>query len=125
MVEAPGTVAGVTAFDKLDDAPVPKLLIAVTINVYAVPLVSPAKVAVWVEPPVVTVWPPGLAVILYPVIDEPPVDAGALQLTEASALPAVAVTLMGAPGTVAGVTVFDKLDDAPVPTLLVAATSNM
>jgi hypothetical protein len=56
------------------------------------------------------------------VITEPPVEDGALQLTVACVLPAVAVTLLGAPGIVAGVTALDALDDAPVPTLLVATT---
>ncbi len=38
------------------------------------------------------------------------------------ALPAVAVPMVGAPGTVAGVTVFDAADAAPVPMALVAVT---
>ena len=44
MIGAPGTVAGalgVTLFDAADAAPVPIALVALTINVYAVPLVSP------------------------------------------------------------------------------------
>ena len=55
LVGAPGSVAGVTALDALDDAPVPTVLIVVTMNVYAVPLVSSANVAMSVEPPAVTV----------------------------------------------------------------------
>ena len=52
----------------------------------------------------------------------PPFDAGAVKLTLACALPAVAETLVGAPGTVAGVTDDDAVDAEPVPTELVAVT---
>ena len=37
-------VAGVTPLDALESAPVPTLLIAATLNVYAVPLLSPVTV---------------------------------------------------------------------------------
>jgi hypothetical protein len=37
--------AGVTEFDAPDAGPVPTALVAVTVNVYAVPLVSPLTVA--------------------------------------------------------------------------------
>ena len=55
----------------------------------------------------------------------PPFDAGAVKLTEACAFPAVAVPMVGAPGTVAGVTLFEAPDAAPVPTELVAFTVNV
>jgi len=59
-VGAPGTVAGVTLFDAADAALVPTAFVAVTVKVYAVPLVSPVTVIVplpaWVSVPV---WPPG------------------------------------------------------------------
>ena len=50
--------------------------------------------------------------------------AGAVHETVACALPATAVTPVGAAGTVGamGVTAFDAALAAPVPTLLVAAT---
>ena len=41
MVGAPGTVAGVTLLDAAEGAPLPFALVAVTVNVYAVPLASP------------------------------------------------------------------------------------
>ena len=49
---------------------------------------------------------------------------GAVQLTLAVPLPAVAVTPVGAPGAVgaAGVTALDALDAGPVPIKLVAVT---
>ena len=41
MVDEPGTPAGVTAADPADGAPGPTPLVATTLNLYAVPLVSP------------------------------------------------------------------------------------
>jgi hypothetical protein len=52
----------------------------------------------------------------------PPVVEGAVKLTVAVLFPAAAVPIAGAPGTVAGVTLMDAADGAPVPTLLVAVT---
>ena len=66
--------------------------------------------------------PPGLAVALYCVITAPPLLVGAVKLTLAEALPAVAAPIVGAPGTFAGVMLFDAADAAPVPAELVAVT---
>jgi hypothetical protein len=55
----------------------------------------------------------------------PPLLAGAVKLTAACALPGVAATPVGAPGTVAGVTADDAALVAPVPTALVALTVNV
>ncbi len=57
----------------------------------------------------------------------PPLEAGAVQLTVACPLPGVAVTAVGAPGTVEllGVTLFDGADAGPVPTAFVAVTVNV
>ena len=58
-------------------------------------------------------------------IAEPPFDAGAVNVTVACALPAVAVAPVGAPGTVAGVTgvtLFDAAEGALGPTAFVAVT---
>jgi len=52
----------------------------------------------------------------------PPVPEGAVKLTVALLLPAVAVPMVGVPGTVAGVALLEAADGAPVPTLLVAVT---
>ena len=49
----------------------------------------------------IAVMPPGLDVTVYPVITLPPVLDGATKATLAEAFPAVATTLVGAPGTVA------------------------
>jgi len=52
----------------------------------------------------------------------PPFEAGGVKLTVAWALPAVAVPIVGAPGTVAGVTLLEGLEAGPVPIALVAFT---
>jgi hypothetical protein len=56
-----------------------------------------------------------------------PPSFGAVQVTVAEPLPAVAETAVGAPGTVVpmGVTAADGADAEPVPTALVADTVNV
>ena len=59
---------------------------------------------------------------------EPPSLAGAVQVTVACAVPAVAVPMVGAPGTVAaeaGVTELEAAEAGPVPMALVALTVNV
>jgi hypothetical protein len=56
------------------------------------------------------------------VIGLPPVDVGALKVTVALEFPAEAVTEVGAPGTVDGVTAFDAVEAGPVPLALIAVT---
>ena len=81
-----------------------------------------------VAPVVVHCAPPGDAVTVYPVIADPPFEAGATQLTVAEASPAIAVAPVGAPGAVmvgpedTGMTVLLGLDAALVPSLFVAVT---
>ena len=57
---APGTVTGVTLLDATEAGPVPKLLVAVTVKVYRVPLVRPPITMGEVVP--VAVMLPGLDV---------------------------------------------------------------
>ena len=57
-------------------------------------------------------------------IDEPPVDDGALQLTTAWVSPTVTETLVGTPGTVAGVAALEGDDAGLLPLVLVAVTVN-
>ena len=66
-----------------------------------------------------------VAVTVYPVMGEPPVDVGAVQVTVAVPLPAVAATADGAPGTVIGITELDAPEAGPVPTALMAATEKV
>jgi len=56
------------------------------------------------------------------VIVEPPLSVGAVQVTTASPSPAVALTPVGVPGTVVGVTALDATDTDESPAALVAAT---
>ena len=56
---------------------------------------------------------------------EPPVLAGGVNATEARALPAVAGPMVGAPGTVVGVTLLEAAEAGPVPTAFVAVTVNV
>ena len=55
-------------------------------------------------------------------IAEPPLSAGAVQLTLTAALPLVAVTLVGLAGTVAGVIGAEAVEARPVPMALDAVT---
>jgi hypothetical protein len=66
--------------------------------------------------------PEGFDVTVYPVMTLPPVDVGAVKLTVAWALPGVAVPIVGAPGTAAGVTGLEAPDDRLVPARFVAVT---
>jgi hypothetical protein len=66
----------------------------------------------------------GDEVTVYPVIALPPFDAGALQLTIEEALATVPETLVGAPGTVLGVTDVD-VPASELPVALVAITLNV
>jgi len=62
-VEATAVEAGITAFEGFDALPVPALLVAVTVKVYEVPLVSPVMVCVRaVEPALESVPPAGIEV---------------------------------------------------------------
>ena len=61
-------------------------------------------------------------------IGDPPFDDGAVKDAVAEALPATAVTPVGAPGTVAcatGVTGLDAPEAGPVPAAFVALTVNV
>ena len=62
---------------------------------------------------------------VYEVMAEPPFDAGGVNATIARPLPAAVAVMAGAPGTVAGVTLFEGADAGPVPRALVALTVNV
>ena len=55
----------------------------------------------------------------------PPVEEGAVKATLAWALPAVATGLVGAPGTVTGVTAADAAEATEFPAALVATTEKV
>ena len=120
-----GTVLGVVAALASDSDEVPIALVAVTVNVYAVPLTRPVIVAILTTPFVLAVTPPGDAVTVYPVIGEPPLLTGAVHDTAAWAFPGVAVTAVGAPGTVFGVTATLGIEASELPAALAAVTVNV
>jgi hypothetical protein len=97
MVKLITVAAGVTDALAADAAPVPTAFVAVTVNVYAVPLLKPVTVSGLDAPDAVK--PPGLDVTVKLVIAEPPLFAGAENETvdEASS-PLVALTPVGGPG---------------------------
>ena len=67
LTGAPGSVAGVNAFDAAEAEPVPVPFVAVTVNVYDVPFVSPVTVHHVFD--VTHVTPPGDDVTVYDVGD--------------------------------------------------------
>jgi len=121
-VGAPGGLSGVTATGVGDDSgPLPMAFVACTVNVYWMPFVSPfTTTLVAFAPLTVAVKPPGVDVAVYERILLPPLFPGSVQLTVACAFPATALTFVGAPGSVAGVTALDGADAGPGPTPFVA-----
>ena len=92
---------------------------AVTVKVYAVPLVSEETV---IGDPPVPVLPPGEDVAVNVVAPVP--AAPAVYGTDADAFPAEAVPIVGAPGRLPAVTELDEADVA-VPNDVVAVTVNV
>jgi hypothetical protein len=122
IVGASGTVAGVTELLVADAVLVPTAFVAVTVKVYDTPFVSPVTV-IGDEPPVALI--PVFDVTVYVVIAEPPFEPGAEKVIVACPSPRVAVPMVGASGTAAGVAEFEALDAVLVPTLFVAVTVNV
>jgi hypothetical protein len=96
---------GVTELEALDAGPVPAELLAVTVKVYACPLVSPVT-TIGEFAPLTGATSAGEVVTVYPEMDMPPVLVGALKATLACVSPAVAAPMVGAPGAT-GLTVKD------------------
>src|SRR5688572_27933708 len=90
---------GIEGAEAVDAAPVPAELVAARVQVYGVPLVSPATTSGLEAPVAVT--PPGEQVALYPVMAAPPWNAGGVKAIETCWLPAVTDVIAGAPGTTA------------------------
>jgi len=111
----------VIELDAADAADVPLTFVAVTVNVYDVPLLKPDTV-IGEEP--VPVAPPGLAVAVNVDTAAPPV-APAVYATVALPFPAVADPMVGACGTVVAVMLFEALDAEEVPAADVAVTLNV
>jgi hypothetical protein len=108
----------------VEAGPVPTPFVAVTVKVYDDPLLRPDTVHVVDD--VVQVWFPTFEVTVYERIDVPPFDDGAVHVTDALPVPAVAAeAFVGAPGWVTGVNEFDALEAEPVPVPFVAVTVNV
>lgn len=132
-VGAEGAPTVVIELEALDAEPVPAELVALTVNVYAVPAVKPAieivpLPACEIDP----VIPPGDEVAVYEVIAAPPLEAGAVKETFAVVAPVVvAITDVGAPGADAPPDVVMELEarefrvELPPPYEYVAPTINV
>jgi hypothetical protein len=92
----------------------------VTEKVYEVPFVRDATVQL-VAVVVVQDATPGEAVTVYPVMGDPPLNVGAVQLTTEDSFAIVAETDAGALGLVAGITGSD-VAPGPEPSAVVATT---
>ena len=68
---------------------------------------------------------PGFEVTVYPVIAEPPLLAGAVNVTVTCAFPSVAVPIVGAPGVVEGITEFEAALAGLLPVAFVATTTKV
>ena len=121
-VGAFGAVAGTIEFDVPDCVLVAYALLAVTVNVYVVPFERPV-IVIGEEPPV-AVKPPMFEETVYVVIADPPFETGAVNETVAWPLPAVALTPVGTPGAVTGITEFVAAEAELVPIAFVAVTVN-
>lgn len=111
-----------TVFDD-DDGPVPTEFLAVTVNVYVLPVIKLLTVIGDEEP--VTMTFPGVETTIYEVMGDPPVFVGAVNVTLALFVNAVARPIMGAPGIVTGMTELLEEDAGPGPTAFVAVTLNV
>jgi hypothetical protein len=117
----------VTDIDGVDAREVPATFVAVTVNVYAVPFVSPVTAMVpepdWDRVPVP---PAGFEVAVYAVIGDPPSDEGAVNAISAVVPPVAATAPMpGLPGVPRGVADCEGPDAAEVPALFVAVAVNV
>src|SRR6478735_3183466 len=130
MTGAPGTVAGVTEFDRAENVLGPTAFTAATWKRYAVPLVSAVITADRAVPGVtVTVRTSALVAAsrtctCHEVIELIGASGAALavHVTVAEALPRVAVPIVGAAGAVGATGVAVPDADGPVPNWFTAAT---
>jgi hypothetical protein len=119
----PTAVLGIALVLLADEGLLPVLLVATTVNVYALLFVKPVTQIGPFAP--VPVNPPGLEVTVYNVMIAPPLLRGAVNETIAAPSDDVAFTTVGALGALAGVTAADAADAAPVPAALFAVTVNV
>jgi len=111
---------GVTDDEAEEAIELPTAFIATTVNVTGVSPANPLSVAVRTLPTVNGL--PVDGVTLYPVIGEPPFEAGALHETVAELIPATAETPVGAPATIAGIIAADGEEGNELLPLFMAIT---
>lgn len=122
-VGAPGSdPVGVAVTDE-EVEELPTEFVAFTVNVTAVPFVRLLTVAVRTLPTVTGLPKDGVSV--YPVISEPPLEAGAVQETVTDLLPATAERPVGTSGSVAGVTAAEAVEATESPLLCQDCTVNV
>lgn len=124
----PGTAPGTTALVGADGGLEPMVLVATTVKVYGVPLVSPVTVtAVAVCDVTVAVPAGGDDVAVYDRIGDPPSEAGSTHWTVACPLDGAADAPVGEPGTnaVPGVIGVEGFDGTLDPWALRAVTVNV
>jgi hypothetical protein len=115
-----GDATGITGVADGDADDVPPPLVAVAVNVYAVPFVRPVISQLPEVPAMVQVRPPGLEVTVNEV-GAPPDPVPWATVTVACALPATAVGVAGVSGAGGcGVTAFEAPDEPDVPATLLA-----
>ena len=127
---AEGGAAGVVIVDDAAVvAPSPTALVARVVIEYVVPGVNPVSETAFAISAAVTVNligvppPAGVAMISYSVIVDPPLLVAApIFIVAVVAVAADAVTVAGAPGTVAGVTAAEATEAADPPLMLFATT---
>jgi hypothetical protein len=120
---ASGTVAGTTVSDASDCGLVPTALVAVTVQVYVLPFVSPVTSIGEPLPLSLPDVPPSLDV--HDAANEVmalPLSAPGVNATEIDALPRVTLVMVGGSGTAAGMTGSDGREAVLVPIALVAVT---
>jgi hypothetical protein len=124
-VGAPGTVDGIALFDASEAVPEPAAFVAVTVNEYETPFVKPSTVQ---NVPRVAAHenPPGFEVTVNTVINEPPLETGAVHETSDEPFAAeVAVTPVATPGTPRGIAPSDTRDATDEPDTFDATTVNV
>jgi len=126
-VGAPGTVAGTAAAEAVEAVEVPEAFVAVTLNVYEVPLVRPVTVHGFDKPheKAACATVPTNGVTVKAVIAAP-LAAGEVHDTfDWVDSNEVAETPVGADGTVEGTALFEGSDATPVPARFAAVTVNV
>ena len=120
---AAGAAAGITLAEAADGALVPITLVAVTVQVYVLPLVRPLTVICDAVPVLLPDVPKLLDVhdAEYERIALP-LSAPGVKATEIDALPRVTLVMVGGSGTAAGTTGSDGVDALLVPMAFVAVT---